>query len=1206
MVEDSNVKANNLHALSLNNMHENNESHPMLINNANHQSDMNNNRQSVNGSAIEQNIRICLLNCCGLKSKLIGPDFEEFISNYDYICLTETKLDSIDALLFDDFDIFSKCRKKCRASSGGVALLSRKNMTKLVTIHQSDDDFSLWFTLNDQMGHSIALFCIAYIPPENTKYSNIDMFDMLENQLLAFNEFNSNFCLLGDLNARTADKSDILQYDKLIDILSFDEFSPCVNATETLEAGGFPVTRTSQDVVINKYGDRFINLCKNVNICIVNSRCGQDVNIGKATCQDVSVVDYIACSPFLFNNICQFEVINYNPMLSDKHKPLSLTLRKADMSIVNNVNEVIDDNIKECKVNIQWENERGDKFVNNVNEHEVSNVLHVLNSCDSKQITLQYIDNVASYIGNIFMESAIKSNIMSVTEYKSGMGATRPKKKYPNKPWFNEKCKDERSKFFCAKLIYSKDTSSHNKTLLKKTSVLYKRELKKARWVYARYFNHKLKELKNCKPKDYWNIINYPNKKNKSNQIKPDQLLDHFRNLNSAEPIPDHVESDILDKACKNVNSIINENFTEKEIVFCIGKLKNNKAYGCDLVINEYIKSTKSIMLPIYLKLFNIVLNSGIIPSSWIYGIITPIYKNKGNHNNPDNYRGITILSCIGKLFTSLLNERLTQFAERMNLIGTEQAGFRKQYSTIDHIYTLKSLIDIYLSKGKKLYCTFVDYKKAFDSIDRINMWSKLLKCGINGNIFSVIYNLYKGAKSSIKNNNKLSDCFPCLIGVRQGENLSPLLFSLYLNDLKEYMSRAYSGLNSIHHSMIEADLHLEHYLKIFVLLYADDTIILAENEDDMQKAVDALFSYCSDNKLHINTTKTKVLVFSKGKIRNRPKIKFGDDILEVVDEYVYLGIIFNYNGKFNKAKDRLCTLATNAMFGILNKGRRLQLDIDTQIHLFNSIVEPILIYGSEIWGYENVQCIERVQLRFLKLLLMVKKSTPSVMVRGELGIFPIDIRIQLRCITYWSRILNNKHDKLCFQIYSLMLARYHSKWLVNIKAILDKCGLSYVWLKQGMDLNVTWLKITLSNTLKDQYKQEWNETLLNSNKCLNYRIFKDVFKFEAYLTNLPNKLRIYFTKFRCRSHHLPIEEGVFKGIHRNLRLCIKCNKNQIGDEFHYIFQCTSFKRERLKLIPQNFLYKPSIYRMAKLFNSKGDILVNLCRFITIIMNNMN
>ena len=155
--------------------------------------------------------------------------------------------------------------------------------------------------------------------------------------------------------------------------------------------------------------------------------------------------------------------------------------------------------------------------------------------------------------------------------------------------------------------------------------------------------------------------------------------------------------------------------------------------------------------IDVYVKLFNIVLNTGIVPSEWLSGFIIPIYKNKGERKNADNYRGITILSCFGKLFTSVINYRLTKFADEYNLIGHEQAGFRKGFSTTDHVFTFKCLLDMYLSDKNRLYCAFIDYRKAFDSVDRINLWTKLLSNNINGKLFTVIYNLYKHAKSCVK-----------------------------------------------------------------------------------------------------------------------------------------------------------------------------------------------------------------------------------------------------------------------------------------------------------------------------------------------------------------------------------------------------------------------------------------------------------------------
>ena len=132
--------------------------------------------------------------------------------------------------------------------------------------------------------------------------------------------------------------------------------------------------------------------------------------------------------------------------------------------------------------------------------------------------------------------------------------------------------------------------------------------------------------------------------------------------------------------------NFINDPITVEEIRLTVAKLSNGKACGLDKILNEHIKSSLHIMMPIYHRYFNMILDSGKIPKSWTEGCIVPIYKNKGAHNNPENYRPITLVSCLGKLFTSLLNNRLQKFAEEFSLIQNNQAGFRKKYSTVDHI----------------------------------------------------------------------------------------------------------------------------------------------------------------------------------------------------------------------------------------------------------------------------------------------------------------------------------------------------------------------------------------------------------------------------------------------------------------------------------------------------------------------------------------
>ena len=117
-------------------------------------------------------------------------------------------------------------------------------------------------------------------------------------------------------------------------------------------------------------------------------------------------------------------------------------------------------------------------------------------------------------------------------------------------------------------------------------------------------------------------------------------------------------------------------------------------------------------MIPIYVKLFNKILDTGDIPEDWLTGLIIPIYKNKGEKNDPNNYRGITLLSCLGKLFTSILNHRLTEFCESNLILKEIQAGFRKGYSTLDHIFVLKNLIDIFKSKIKSFFAAMLTTQK--------------------------------------------------------------------------------------------------------------------------------------------------------------------------------------------------------------------------------------------------------------------------------------------------------------------------------------------------------------------------------------------------------------------------------------------------------------------------------------------------------------
>ena len=184
----------------------------------------------------------------------------------------------------------------------------------------------------------------------------------------------------------------------------------------------------------------------------------------------------------------------------------------------------------------------------------------------------------------------------------------------------------------------------------------------------------------------------------------------------------------------------------------------------------------------------------------------------------------------------------------------------------------------------------------------------------------------------------------------------------------------------------------------------------------DLQDQLDKFLEYCKLWKLKINTEKTKILVFSSGRPLANLHFYLDGSEIEIVNDFNYLGILFSRTGNFNKAVQKQAEKATKAMYEVLKRGRVHNLSIECQLELFDKMVKPILLYGSEVWGFsKNIKCLESVQLKFCKLLLKLKTCTPSYMVYGELGRYPIEIDIKLRMVSFWAKILTGKQTKLSF-----------------------------------------------------------------------------------------------------------------------------------------------------------------------------------------------
>jgi len=354
-------------------------------------------------------------------------------------------------------------------------------------------------------------------------------------------------------------------------------------------------------------------------------------------------------------------------------------------------------------------------------------------------------------------------------------------------------------------------------------------------------------------------------------------------------------------------NQMLNRPILRSEVETVVGHAKNGKSVGYDQLPYEILKLP--VIVDVLHSLFKLCLETSITPSVWRTAIISPIPKDPSKDARvPLNYRGISLLSTVSKLYSSILNNRLMSYLETENILVDEQNGFRKGRSCQDHIFSVCSIVRNRLSQNKSTFAMYIDLQKAFDFVDRDALLYKLLRNGINGKFYNSIKSMYQNNSSCIKLNGILTPWFPVTSGVRQGDNISPTLFSLYINDL----AIGLKGLNK------GIELRNEN---IPCLLYADDIILLSENEENLQSMLDYIHTWCRKWRLKINRMKSNAMHFrNKRKRRSDFVFYLGDESLEYACSYRYLGVMLNEHLDYDIIAETLVQSAGRALGGVISK----------------------------------------------------------------------------------------------------------------------------------------------------------------------------------------------------------------------------------------------------------------------------------------------
>ena len=358
--------------------------------------------------------------------------------------------------------------------------------------------------------------------------------------------------------------------------------------------------------------------------------------------------------------------------------------------------------------------------------------------------------------------------------------------------------------------------------------------------------------------------------------------------------------------------------------------------------------------------------------------------------------------------------------------------------------------------------------------------------------------------------------------------------------------------------------------LELVVLLFADDTVLLSTTPSGLQHQLNCLKTCCDNLKLEVNKEKTKIMVFRKGGHLSKNEIWYFDDHrLEVVNNYCYLGYIFTPMLSSKQGTGGLVTKAKKATFFLCRTLRKCkEMTRETFFQIFDSKVQPILLYASEIWGFQKLDSIEKVHIMACKYFLNVPKRTPNKLVYGELGRYPLFVNSYIRCVKYWLRLVSMEQSRLPKQAYDMLVKldeNNKSCWVSGVREILSTAGFHSVWLSQGVG-NVKSFLRAFKQRLIDIYTQDWFSAMRNKERYELYTSFKLIFETEKYFTNVDIYcFRVALSQLRMGV--LPLNNNLHRFSESPVKKqCVFC-KNITEDELHFLLRCPLYSDLRSRFI---------------------------------------
>ena len=430
--------------------------------------------------------------------------------------------------------------------------------------------------------------------------------------------------------------------------------------------------------------------------------------------------------------------------------------------------------------------------------------------------------------------------------------------------------------------------------------------------------------------------------KNRAGQLltdRTDQLkrwTEHFEELFRVSTVTDQQNQQRVTPSVRRINRVNSETPSLTEIEAAVKSMKSNKAPGIDRISAEMLKADSALSAQMMHRLFTTIWETATFPVDWMQGILVKVPK-KGDLTECGNWRGITLLCITLKVLCRVILNRIQEKIDAT--LRRQQAGFRAGRSCVDHITTLRIILEQINEFQDSLLLVFVDFEKAFDRLNQENIWSALRRRGVPDKLVHLIEAQYEAFSCKVLHNGVLSDPIRVTAGVRQGCILSPLLFLIVMDEIlaEAIDSRPNRGLpwNPLTMEQLN-DLDL-----------ADDIVLLSQRRTDMQSKLDDLTNCSKVAGLVVNVAKTKSMVVNTD---NPSSFTVAGQQVEQVETFQYLGSQTTPDGGTKSDIATRIRKARGAFASLRNIWRSNQITLHTKTRIFNSNVKSVLLYACETW----------------------------------------------------------------------------------------------------------------------------------------------------------------------------------------------------------------------------------------------------------------